>query len=105
MSLATKLQALRRKSNQSLQQVADGVGVSKGHIWALEKGDANNPSLDLLRSLASHFKVTVAFLDGDSSEPTDPTALQFFREFDGKLSPIDWDILRGLAKGLNERKP
>ena len=44
MSLATKLKDLRVKSGQSLQQVADGVSVSKAHIWQLERGDSTNPS-------------------------------------------------------------
>lgn len=100
LSLATKLQALRRKSGESLQQVADGVGVSKGHVWALEKGTAENPSLDLVRKLADHFKVTIAYLNDEVAEPTDAAALQFFREFDGKLTDRDWDILRNLAKNL-----
>ena len=100
MSLATKLQELRRRSGESLQQVADAVGVSKGHVWALEKGTAENPSLDLVRKLGDHYSVTVTYLNDDSAEPTDAAALQFFREFDGKLSQREWDLLRNLAKGL-----
>lgn len=100
MSIATKLQELRRKSGESLQQVADGVGVSKGHVWALEKGTADNPSLDLIRKLADHFNVTVTYLNDDTAEPADAAALQFFREFDGKLGEREWDLLRNLAKGL-----
>lgn len=104
MSLATKLQALRRKSGQSLQQAADGVGISKAHFWALERGDADNPSLELLRKLADHFNVTIAYFHDEKVEPEEAAALQFFREFDGKLSERDWDILRGLAKGLKGRE-
>ncbi len=100
MSIATKLQELRRKSGESLQQVADGVGVSKGHVWALEKGTADNPSLDLIRKLADHFNVTVTYLNDETAEPADAAALQFFREFDGKLGEREWDLLRNLAKGL-----
>ncbi len=100
MSIATKPQELRRKSGESLQQVADGVGVSKGHVWALEKGTADNPSLDLIRKLADHFNVTVTYLNDETAEPADAAALQFFREFDGKLGEREWDLLRNLAKGL-----
>jgi transcriptional regulator with XRE-family HTH domain len=100
LSIATKLQELRRKSGESLQQVADGVGVSKGHVWALEKGTADNPSLDLISKLADHFKVTVAYFNDDAAEPADAAALQFFREFDGKLDEREWNLLRNLAKGL-----
>jgi transcriptional regulator with XRE-family HTH domain len=97
------MQSLRQKSGQSLQQVADGVGVSKVHIWELEKGSTRNPSLELLRRIAAHFKVTVAFLNDESAEPSDAAAVQFFREFDGNLSERDWEILRGLAKDLKGR--
>ena len=104
MSLAAKLKALRQKNGESLQQVADGVGVSKAHIWELEKGSSNNPSLDLLRRIAEHFQVTVAFLNDEDAEPTETSALQFFREFQGQLSDRDWEMLRGLAKGLKDRE-
>ena len=102
MSLATKLAELRRKKGQSLQQVAEGVGVSKAHIWELEKGTSTNPGIELLGRLAAHFSVTIAFLTDESTEPTDASALQFFREFDGKLSDQDWEMLRTVADRLKE---
>lgn len=105
MILAAKLQELRRKNGESLQQVADAIGISKAHVWALEKGTAENPSLDLLRKLANHYKVTVAFLNDEEAEPEDASALQFFREFGDELSPTDWEILRNLARGLKDRQP
>ena len=80
------------------------MGVSKAHFWALERGDADNPSRDLLRKISEHFSVSVAYLVDDSAEPEEASALQFFREFGGNLSEQDWDILRGLAKGLKGRK-
>lgn len=103
MSLAAKLKELRQKKGQSLQQVADGVGVSKAHIWELEKGTSTNPGMELLTKLANHFMVTVAFLSDDSAEPKEAAALQFFREFDGKLSEKDWDTLRTVAERLKDR--
>lgn len=105
MLLATKLQELRRRSGESLQQVANGVGISKAHIWALERGEADNPSLELLRKLAQHFNVTLAFFNDEAPEPQNLSALQFFREFGDELSERDWDILRGLAKSLKDRDP
>jgi transcriptional regulator with XRE-family HTH domain len=65
MALSNKLQELRRSSGLSLQQLAEAVGASKGHIWDLERGKATNPSIDLLRSLAARFDVTVASLIGE----------------------------------------
>jgi transcriptional regulator with XRE-family HTH domain len=100
MSLATKLKELRMRAGQSLQQVADAVGVSKAHIWELEAGRSTNPGLELLKKLAEHFRVTVSFLSDDTAETTDAAALQFFREFGGELSGKDWDALRSVAERL-----
>jgi transcriptional regulator with XRE-family HTH domain len=103
MSLAEKLKTLRQKTGQSLQQVADGVGVSKVHIWELEKGTSSNPGLDLLKGLAAHFKVPISYFHDDQIDPKDADALQFFREFDGKLSEKDWQALRSMAAALRSR--
>jgi transcriptional regulator with XRE-family HTH domain len=104
MSLAKKLKELRVKSGESLQKVADAVGVSKAHIWELERADTHsNPSIDLLRRLADHFKVTVAFLSDDTQPSKDAMPLQFFREFEGKLSEKDWDVLRNMAEHLTQK--
>lgn len=85
-----------------MQQVADAVGVSKAHIWELETGRSRNPGIELVRKLADHFSVTIAFLIGDE-EVEDPAALQFFREFGGDISEGDWEVLRSLAERLKQK--
>ena len=105
MSLAAKLRKLRAQKGQSLQQVASGVGVSKVHVWELEKGTSANPGMDVLKGLSDHFGVPIAYFSDDSIEPDEAAALQFFREFDGKLSEKDWEALRGVADALKEKKP
>jgi transcriptional regulator with XRE-family HTH domain len=105
VSLATKLKALRSAKGQSLQQVADGVGVSKAHIWELERGNSGNPGLELLRSLASHFNVTIAYLTDDAATPAEGQPLAFFRDFEGKLSEQDWAVLRSVADRLKDKEP
>lgn len=105
MSLAAKIKKLREKKGQSLQQVADGVGISKVHIWELEKGSSKNPSLEIIKRLAEHFGVPTAYFHDDSIEPEDAAALQFFREFDGKLSEKDWDTLKSVAGALKAKDP
>jgi len=71
MSVGLRMAELRRKSGQSLQDVADAVGVSKAHIWELEKGRTDNPSMALVTRLADHFGVTVAYLAGEDIESSD----------------------------------
>jgi transcriptional regulator with XRE-family HTH domain len=103
MSLAAKLKELRRRTGQSLQDVANGVGVSKAHIWELETGKSSNPGLELLRKLAEHFKVTIAFLTDEETGPENAASLQFFRELEGELSEKDWETLRAVAERLKEK--
>lgn len=99
MSLATKLKELRVKKKTSLQEVADAVGVSKAHIWELERGTSSNPGVDLLQKLATYFDVTVAFLTDGSFSKKDAAAVQFFREIEG-LSEADLKVLRDMAARL-----
>lgn len=102
MQLNEKLKELRMKKGQSLQAVADAVGVSKAHVWELEKGTSKNPGLELLVKLATHFGVTIAYLTDEDSEPKDAAAMQFFREYDGKLSQEDWEVLKTMASRLKD---
>ena len=61
MAIGERLKALRISSGESLQQVADAIGASKAHIWELESNKSKNPSLDLLRKIATHFETTVSY--------------------------------------------
>ena len=51
MSFASKLHDLRTTHKLSLQYVADKVGISKAHVFNLEKGITANPSMDLVVKL------------------------------------------------------
>ncbi len=62
MSIASRLKELRLKKGVSLQDVADAVGSSKPHIWELERGERDNPSIDLLRRIAEYYGVNIAYL-------------------------------------------
>lgn len=82
MSLSVRLRELRVKKGESLQAVADAVGVSKTHIWELEKGHSENPSIDMLTKLANHFKVTISELVGEDlkDKSADKDLLRMFRQ-------------------------
>lgn len=80
MSLGAKLKSLRIAKGESLQKAADAIGISKPHLWELEIGKSANPSLELLTSLAKHYKTNVAYLVGDTSE-SKVDAMVFGREF------------------------
>lgn len=102
MELKDKLRALRSKSKESLQQVADAIGVSKAHVWELEAGRSKNPSLEILQKVAQHFEVTVAYL-ADNEPIADARTEGFLRAIQGKVSRMsddDLDYLKSLADRL-----
>ena len=71
MALGNKIATLRVAKKQSLQEVADAVGVSKAHIWQMEKGKADNPAMGLVTKLADHFGVSVAYLVDEQVDAPD----------------------------------
>lgn len=91
MSLAVRLTHLRQKKGESLQQTGDAVGVSKAHIWEIERGKADNPSMNLVKKLAEHFCVTVSYLAGEdiNADDADQKLAVMFR----KASVLDGDDL------------
>jgi transcriptional regulator with XRE-family HTH domain len=101
MSLGSRLIILRVEKGQSLQDVADAVHVSKAHIWELEKGRADNPSMALVTRLADHFDVSVAFLVGEdvNSPDADPQLQRLFRQA-SQLGRRERDFLDDMMKSL-----
>ena len=105
MSLGARLFALRDGTGESLQDVASVVEVSKAHIWELEKERAKNPSMDLVRRLADHFNVSVAFLVGEDSEAKDvtPQLQRMFRQAKG-LKDHEIQIVDEMIKSLQKHR-
>lgn len=107
MSLADKIHALRLDKGQSLQEVADAVGVSKAHIWQIEKSRAGNPSMGLVSKLADHFGVTVAWLVSEdyTADATDSSSslARMFRQAQD-LDPQDIVLLDDMLQSLLKRR-
>lgn len=95
MALAEKLRILRAEKKLSLQAVADAVGVSKPHVWELEKGKTKNPSLELLKQLATLYGVSLDFLAGlGESQGADPRYSALLRKLDPEsMSESDWKVV------------
>ncbi|MEM7120542.1 MAG: helix-turn-helix transcriptional regulator [Pseudomonadota bacterium] len=105
MSLATRIRELRLQKGESLQELADAIGVSKTHVWEMEKGRSQNPSIEILSSLADHFKVTVADLAGEnpSAAGGDAEVMRMFRQV-GKLSDNDRAMLDDMIQVMLKRQ-
>ena len=104
MQIGERLFNLRQKSGQSLQAVADAIGISKAHVWELEKGRSKNPSFDLVQKLAKHFGVSIDTLVGMADEP-DASALQIERLNRGfeELSGGDRAVVEQMINALKAR--
>ena len=104
MDIGERLFNLRQKSGESLQQVADKVGVSKAHVWELEKGRSRNPSFDLVRKLAAHYNVSIDVLCGDAAEPSgkEMEISRINRGLD-ELTPRDRAIVEEMIAAMKAR--
>jgi len=102
VSLANKLSELRKKSGQSIQSVADAVGASRAHIWEVETGRTKNPSLDLVRRLADHFTVSVAWLVGEvADDSADPHVAALYRSLQS-LSPQNRQHVQAIIDSMRK---
>ena len=103
MSLATRLNRLRLAKGKSLQEVADAIGVSKTHIWQLEKGRSENPSFEMMTKLADYFGVSIRFLVGEEIGSSDDEQLErMFRQV-GELDERDRTLLNDMIATMIKR--
>ena len=101
MSFARKLHDLRVAKRLSLQDIANKVGISKAHVFNLEKGITANPSMDLVVKLADLFRVRVADLVGENPDSDDQPAemVAMFRDLKS-LHDEDRDTIRMLMESM-----
>lgn len=106
MTIGERLFSLRQKTGESLQEVADKVGVSKAHVWELEKGRSSNPSFELVRKLAAHYGVSIDVLTGNADEPgpEDLRIDRIHRSLDD-LSDRDREIVEQMIEAMKQKSP
>jgi len=94
MALAERLRLLRADRKVSLQVVADALGISKPHVWELEKGKTKNPSLELLKQLATFYGVSLDYLAGIDSHEENERYSAVLRKLDPEsMSESDWKVV------------
>ena len=105
MRLGRRINQLRLAKGDSLQDVATAVGVSKAHIWELEKGRTDNPAMALVTRLADHFEVSVSYLIGEDLDApdADDDLVRMFRQAQ-KLDPADRKTLDDLLQSFLRRR-
>lgn len=104
MTIGARLKELRIRHGKSLQEVADAVGLSKAHVWNLEKGESANPSMEVLVKLATLFKVGVADLVGENPDAEqEPELVALYRDLK-TLTPRDREMIEVMVQQLKNRK-
>lgn len=108
-----KIAELRKSKKLTIQQVADGIGVSNGTISRYEQG-IREPKLETWIRLADFFNVSVSYLQGVSNdEPNKPKNIDLKKDpvvlsYGGKpVSDEDMDIIKAILekhKGINHEK-
>ena len=62
------IKLLREMRGMSLQQVADGSGLTKAHVWQMEQGRSVNPTVNAIWGLAGALCVSPGQLLGLSEK-------------------------------------
>jgi transcriptional regulator with XRE-family HTH domain len=105
MGFGARIAKLRRDRKQSLQTVATAAGVTKTHIWQLEKEFTANPSMQLIQKLADHFGVSIAFLvdeDIDANDADQELARMFRQATD--LDEKERQVLDDMIQAFRRRR-
>lgn len=105
MSIGRRIGEFRERKGISLTQLAKQAGVSKGYLSALERGEADNPSVEALKKIAGALGVSLPVLIeetavGAGEAPPLPEGLDAFakrRRADGSpLAPEDLEMLTSI---------
>ena len=104
MGFGARIAELRRSGRSRLQKVADAAGVTKTHIWELERGRTANPSFSVIEKLANHFGVSIASLVGEDIDAADADQElgRMFR-LAGDLDPEERKIIDDMIRSFLRR--
>lgn len=97
--IGNNLKQLRKEKGLSLESLAKKAGVSKAHIWTIEKG--NSPKLDTVYKIAQALDVSVDLLIDITIDKTSTNERTLIRRY-RKLSDRDKKWLLGIANVFYE---
>jgi transcriptional regulator with XRE-family HTH domain len=91
-------------SGESLQGLADAIGMSKAHVWDLETGKSTNPSADVVKKLSDHYKVSAAWWFDEEVGENDPEQLKVMFRGLQSLDETDRELVQTVIDKLNSQK-
>ena len=102
--MKNRIKQVRKERKETLQQVADAVGLSNGTIANYENGE-REPNLEIWSKLANHFGVAVGYLQGVDKNLAKPHYDEFhkFMESSGEDIPSAFKLwqLQEIDNALN----
>lgn len=98
---AQRLKTLRRERGITQQQLADGVGISKGGLSYYENS-GRTPDISILERFADYFGVTTDYLLGRTNAQTQKAKLQAVCNYTG-LSDKSVELLSDLKENSPEQ--
>jgi transcriptional regulator with XRE-family HTH domain len=103
-ALGRRLRLLRKQSGLTSQEVANAVGMTQGHLCAIERGQTGNPRLNILKGLADYYGLTVSELVGEHVEAKPSVRGDLIRQwFVEDLPEEGKDIAFGLVGELRRQ--
>jgi len=99
-ALGTRIKLLREMRGMSLKQVGEASGLTKSHVWELERGRSVNPTVNAVWNLSAALCVSPSMLLGidDKLPPIDPVAMRI-------AGIVDREIRRAVAAALLSKDP
>ena len=96
-ALGTRIKLLREMREMTLQQVGDASGLTKSHVWELERGRSVNPTVNAVWGLSAALCVSPAMLLGldDKLPPINPVAMRIAGIVDREIKQAVRDHLLG----------
>jgi transcriptional regulator with XRE-family HTH domain len=85
-----RIKLLRKIRGMSLEAVGNAAGLTKSHVWELERGRSVNPTVNAVWGLATALCVSPAMLLGldDKLPPIDPVALKIAGIVDREIAAV-----------------
>ena len=99
MSIQERLISLRHERDMTQQQMADAIGVHVNQIRRYEAG-ATQPSIDVLKKMATSFHVTTDWLLFSENERDLPKGLKLKFEAVSQMSEEDQRTIQSLIDGM-----
>lgn len=90
-NVAAALRRVRAERRLTLQEVADRAGLTKSHVWSLERGDTARPTVPTCVGPARALGVSLDYLTGLSTDmpPLHREALRIAGEIDAIIRRAD----------------